>query len=167
MRVAVTRKGKSLKRASLVLDTAAQRRAGRPIVEAIRRNVAAGMLADGTPAPPDLHGDGRSLYETGTLLKSIKARASKTRGLTVGPDYRKVLYAIYLINGVNKRRTEERIAKREMRRRRTYKRESDMVLEPRPFVGMDIDTLRKVANENEKSFKSWFDGLSIGARRGR
>lgn len=168
MRVAVTRRGGSLKRASLVLDVAGQREAGKIIRDGIRRNIEAGRLADGQPAPPDRHGDGRELYETGKLLASIRVRTSRTRGLIVAPDYKRVPYAIYLIVGVNKGETLRRIAAGELRKRREYKRESDMVMEPRPFTGMSTDTLARVAKVNEVTFKRWFDGRLSSARiRGR
>ena len=114
-----------------------------------------------------MRGDGIPGHETGALAASIKARRTKRGRLIVAPDYRAFPYGIYLATGVNKVAALTKAIERKKRLRRVYKTDVDRRQVPRPFMGMNGTTLRKVEQANVDRFQKWVDGaLSTAAAAG-
>jgi hypothetical protein len=166
--VTVKHKGKALApKPPVVMGDDHMKRIGEDIAEPLRATLAAGLDADGNALPPEVRGDGIPGHETGALAASIKARRTKRGRLVVAPDYRAFPYGIYLATGVDKVATLTKAIERKKRLRRVYKTDVDRRQVPRPFMGMNGNTLRKVERANVERFQKWVDGaLSTAAAAG-
>lgn len=144
VKVTVKHKGKALApKPPVVMGDDHMKRIGEDIAAPLRATLAAGLDADGNALPPEVRGDGIPGHETGALAASIKARRTKRGRLVVAPDYKAFRYGIYLASGVKGRQV------------------------PRPFMGMNGTTLRKVEQANVDRFQKWVDGaLSTAAAAG-
>ena len=142
--VTLKQRGRSLDpKPPVVLGDDHMKRIGEDIAAPLRATLAAGLDADGNALPPEVRGDGIPGHETGALAASIKARRTKRGRLVVAPDYKAFRYGIYLASGVKGRQV------------------------PRPFMGMNGTTLRKVEQANVDRFQKWVDGaLSTAAAAG-
>jgi hypothetical protein len=161
VKVGVKRTGKPPKpRPATVLGVDHMARIGKAIAGPLQRSLAAGQDADGRPlaAEVDGRGDGIPGHETGALAASIAPRVRSNGKLIVAPDYRKLRYGIFLALGVDKAATRAAIAEGRMRKRREYKSSSDRRQVPRPFMGMDRETLRRVEVANTRRFADWLEG---------
>lgn len=168
VKVEVRNKGKALApKPAVVMGDDHMKRIGEEIAAPLRATLAAGLDADGNALPPEVRGDGIPGHETGALAASIKARRTKRGRLVVMPDYNKFRYGIYLATGVDKVATLTKAIETKKRLRRTYKTDVDRRQVPRPFMGMNGTTLRKVEKSNVDRFQKWVDGaLSTAAEVG-